>query len=340
MDEMSPDLGPVLVTGGTGFLGRVLVGRLLAQGRSVSVLARSAAPDLEARGVRLIRARIDDPAAVAEACRGADTVFHVAARVGVWGPYDEFFRANVLGTRAVLAGCAAHGVRRLIHTSTPSVVYNGRDLAGADESLPLTKDCPSPYPLTKALAEAEVLAANGAQLRTIALRPHLIWGPGRSPPCAADPGQGPGRAAEDRRRRKEPRRHGARRKCSGRTPGCRTGIGARRRDGRRPGVFHHERRTGCPLGMDQRAPDLSRRKDGDPEDVPRRRVGRRSRVRSRMENPQAWGRTPDDALHRRRARQGPLVQHCGRAARPRIRAPGGDGRGNGRASPPCFAASA
>jgi nucleoside-diphosphate-sugar epimerase len=58
------------------------------------------------------------------------------------------------------------------------VVYNGRDLAGADESLPLTRDCPSPYPLTKAAAEAEVLAAHGPGLRTVALRPHLIWGPG------------------------------------------------------------------------------------------------------------------------------------------------------------------
>jgi nucleoside-diphosphate-sugar epimerase len=177
-DESDPCRGPVLVTGGTGFLGRAIVGRLLAQGRTVSVLARSAAPDLEARGVRLVRADIEDAAAVAGACQGAETVFHVAARVGVWGPYDAFFRANVLGTRAVLAGCAAQGVRRLVYTSTPSVVYNGRDLAGADESLPLTKDCPSPYPLTKALAEAEVLAASAANLRTVALRPHLIWGPG------------------------------------------------------------------------------------------------------------------------------------------------------------------
>jgi nucleoside-diphosphate-sugar epimerase len=69
-------------------------------------------------------------------------------------------------------------VRRLIHTSTPSVVYNGRDLAGADESLPLTTSCPSPYPLTKAAAEAEVLAAHCPELGTVALRPHLIWGPG------------------------------------------------------------------------------------------------------------------------------------------------------------------
>jgi nucleoside-diphosphate-sugar epimerase len=154
------------------------VERLLSQGRAVAVSGREPAPDLEARGVRFIRAALEDPGAVRAACTGVETVFHVAAKVGVWGRRSDFFRANVLGTRAVVEGCRAHGVRRLVHTSTPSVVYNGRDLAGADESLPLTTRCPSPYPLTKAAAEAEVLAADSPGLRTVALRPHLIWGPG------------------------------------------------------------------------------------------------------------------------------------------------------------------
>jgi nucleoside-diphosphate-sugar epimerase len=167
-----------LVTGGTGFLGRRLVARLLAAGDSVTVLGRTPAPDLEAQGVRFIRASLDDAATVSAACAGIETVFHTAAKVGVWGRYDEFFRTNVHGTRALLTGCQAHGVQRLIYTSTPSVVYNGQALANANESLPLTTDCPSPYPLTKAIAEREVLAANSATLRTVALRPHLIWGVG------------------------------------------------------------------------------------------------------------------------------------------------------------------
>jgi nucleoside-diphosphate-sugar epimerase len=169
---------PALVTGGTGFLGRKLVERLLAEDRPVTVLGRTPAPDLEAKGVRFIRASLDDAPAVEAACAGIETVFHTAAKVGVWGRYDDFFRTNVLGTRALLAGCRRHGITRFIHTSTPSVVYNGRDLAGADESLPLTTACPSPYPLTKAVAEREVLDANGPELRTVALRPHLIWGVG------------------------------------------------------------------------------------------------------------------------------------------------------------------
>ncbi|HTB81816.1 MAG TPA: NAD-dependent epimerase/dehydratase family protein [Opitutaceae bacterium] len=168
----------VLVTGGTGFLGRRLVERLLEQGRLVTVVARRPAPDLTSRGVRFISADLADAAAVRAACAGIETVFHTAAKVDVWGRYADFFRANVLGTRALLDGCRAHGVKNFIHTSTPSVVYNGRDLAGADESLPLTTDCPSPYPLTKAIAEREVLAANSEGLRTVALRPHLIWGIG------------------------------------------------------------------------------------------------------------------------------------------------------------------
>ena len=169
---------PVLVTGGTGFLGRRLVERLLAQGRSVAVLGRTPAPDMEKCGVRFIRASLDDVTAVSAACQGIGTVFHVAAKVGVWGRYDDFFRSNVLGTRALLAGCREHGVARFVHTSTPSVVFNGQNLAGADESLPLTTACPSPYPLTKAIAEREVLAVDSAGLHTVALRPHLIWGVG------------------------------------------------------------------------------------------------------------------------------------------------------------------
>lgn len=167
-----------LVTGGTGFLGRRLVARLLAEGRSVAVLGRTPAPELEAQGVRFIRASLDDAAAVSAACAGIETVFHTAAKVGVWGSYNDFFRTNVLGTRSLLEVCRLHGVHRFIYTSTPSVVYNGQPLANANESLPLTTDCPSPYPLTKAIAEREVLAANSAALRTIALRPHLIWGVG------------------------------------------------------------------------------------------------------------------------------------------------------------------
>ena len=169
---------PVLVTGGTGFLGSHLVDRLLEAGRTVTVVSRSPQPQLEARGVSVVVGPLHDPTVCAAAVEGVATVFHVAARVGVWGRYEDFFRDNVVSTETLLTAAQNANVARFVHTSTPSVVYNGRDLAGADESLPLTTDCPSPYPMTKAQAEAKVLAANRADFQTIALRPHLIWGVG------------------------------------------------------------------------------------------------------------------------------------------------------------------
>lgn len=171
-------LGAVLVTGGTGFLGSHLVRRLLVERRKVTVVSRSPRPELVARGVRVVTGALHDPAVCADAVRGAATVFHVAARVGVWGRHEDFHRDNVLATRELVRAARAAGVVRFIHTSTPSVVYNGFDLAGADERLPLTADCPSPYPLTKAIAERETLAASDASFRVCALRPHLIWGVG------------------------------------------------------------------------------------------------------------------------------------------------------------------
>jgi nucleoside-diphosphate-sugar epimerase len=71
-----------------------------------------------------------------------------------------------------------HDVPKLVYTSTPSVVHAGHSIEGGDESLPYPDEFESPYPRSKAAAEASVLAANGSKLATVAIRPHLIWGPG------------------------------------------------------------------------------------------------------------------------------------------------------------------
>ena len=168
----------VLVTGGTGFLGRALVKRLLLEGRSVRILARKPSKDFQSKGVEFIQGSLTDTSIINKACENCDTVFHVAAKVGVFGKYTEFYQTNVLGTNTVIEACKSAGVKRLVYTSTPSVVYNGQNITNADESLPLTSACPSPYPLTKAIAEKTVLAANSPSLGTVALRPHLIWGVG------------------------------------------------------------------------------------------------------------------------------------------------------------------
>jgi len=167
-----------LVTGGGGFLGGAVVRRLVDRGDAVRSLARGDYPDLRALGVETLRGDLADPQAVARAADGCDVVFHVAARAGVWGPYADYYRANVGGTRNVVAACRASGVRRLVFTSSPSVVFDGRDMENADESAPYPAHHEAAYPATKAEAERLALAANGPDLAVVALRPHLIWGPG------------------------------------------------------------------------------------------------------------------------------------------------------------------
>lgn len=167
----------VLVTGGGGFLGRAIVERLLARGDRVRSFARGAYPELADLGVEVARGDLTDAEAVAAACRGCDAVFHVAAKPGIWGRYEEYFEPNVIGTRNVIAGCRSGGVPRLVFTSSPSVVFDGRDMEGVNESVPYPRAYKAHYPRTKAIAEREVLASNDAALATVALRPHLIWGP-------------------------------------------------------------------------------------------------------------------------------------------------------------------
>ncbi|MBW2271983.1 MAG: NAD-dependent epimerase/dehydratase family protein [Deltaproteobacteria bacterium] len=167
-----------LVTGGGGFLGEAIVSRLLVRGAEVRSLARGRYPELEDRGVETFQGDVADPDAVAHTAAGCDVVFHVAARVGAWGPRAAFRGTNVTGTENVLAACRSHGVPKLVYTSTPSVVHAGRDIEGADESLPYASHFETAYSETKAEAERRVLAANGDGLATVALRPHLVWGPG------------------------------------------------------------------------------------------------------------------------------------------------------------------
>jgi nucleoside-diphosphate-sugar epimerase len=115
---------------------------------------------------------------VTAAAEGCDAVLHVAGKAGVWGRYDDYYATNVTGTVNVLTACRVLGIRRLVYTGTPSVVHTGRDIEGGNESLPYATRFLGPYPETKAAAEKKVLSANGPDFATVALRPHLIWGPG------------------------------------------------------------------------------------------------------------------------------------------------------------------
>jgi len=134
-----------------------------------------------------------------------DAVFHTAAKPPPWGAYREYHRTNVTGTQNVIAACRKNSVHRLIHTSTPSVIFNGRDLQGVDESAPYPQRYTASYPLTKALAEQAVIRAADGELNTIVLRPHQIWGSGRSAFRPPDPRPSP--QAQAHRRRPEPGGH-------------------------------------------------------------------------------------------------------------------------------------
>jgi nucleoside-diphosphate-sugar epimerase len=167
-----------LVTGGGGFLGGVIVRLLRERGDQVRSFSRATYPALTTLGVEQLRGDLSDQAAVIAASKGCDVIFHVAAKAGIWGSYNDFYLANVTGTANILEACRINGIERLVYTSSPSVVFDGGDVEGGDESIPYPASYEAHYPRTKALAEQIVLAANSPDLATVALRPHLIWGPG------------------------------------------------------------------------------------------------------------------------------------------------------------------
>ena len=164
----------VLVTGASGMLGAATARALAAGGRRVTVLQRRPA----GLGLPEVLADVADPDAVREAVAGQDAVIHLAAKVNVTGPWAGYERTNVGGTRAVVDACRAAGVGRLIHVSSPSVSHAGRSLVGV-EAGPADPDAArGPYARSKAYAERLALAADGDDLAVVAIRPHLVWGPG------------------------------------------------------------------------------------------------------------------------------------------------------------------
>lgn len=152
-----------LVTGAGGFLGLYIVEQLLAGGHSVRGVCRGDYPELETLGVEVVHADLRDQPAVIGACRDIDVVFHVAGLAGLAGPWKRFYEINTMGTRRVIEGCLAHGVGRLVYTSTPSVIFNGRDQGGVNESAPYPKRWLCHYQHSKALAEQKFLRRTAAR---------------------------------------------------------------------------------------------------------------------------------------------------------------------------------
>ncbi|HBT96683.1 MAG TPA: 3-beta hydroxysteroid dehydrogenase [Desulfobulbaceae bacterium] len=168
----------ILVTGGAGFVGGAILRMADERGFECVSLSRRFSPDLAKLSLRQIQADIGDRQALIAAFTGVDTVVHAAAIAGVWGAWRDYQKSNIDGTANVLAACRQCGVKNLVYTSTPSVVFDRDDIRGADESLPYARHFLCHYAKSKAIAEKMVLAANDKHLRTCAIRPHLVWGPG------------------------------------------------------------------------------------------------------------------------------------------------------------------
>ncbi|PKG81705.1 3-beta hydroxysteroid dehydrogenase [Colwellia sp. 75C3] len=210
LSELAAKTKHVFVTGAGGFLGKAICRLLRLADIKVTGFARGSYPELTKMGVNMEQGDITDFVRLKEAMQPCDLVFHVAAKAGVWGSKDDYFKPNVQGAQNIIRACEELAISRLVYTSTPSVTFAGVDEAGIDESQPYATNFLNFYGESKALAEQQILAASahsiqnslqsdsqdpqqdpqqgsqpGSQLvkspvtllKTVALRPHLIWGP-------------------------------------------------------------------------------------------------------------------------------------------------------------------
>jgi nucleoside-diphosphate-sugar epimerase len=170
----------VFITGGSGFIGGRLIGRLVREGWGVRALARSdrSAAAVERLGAEAVPGDLGNAGAIAAGSQGCELAFHLAAHVEQSGHWDDFERVNVQGTSNTLAGCREAGVRRFVHCGTEAALMAGEPLVNVDETAPLRPDSKAPYPATKAKAERAVLDANGEGMETVVLRPRFVWGAG------------------------------------------------------------------------------------------------------------------------------------------------------------------
>jgi nucleoside-diphosphate-sugar epimerase len=168
------------LTGGSGFVGGALLRRLAHDRLRVRALARSerSAARVAKLGAEPVPGDLSDPDALRAGAAGCDVAFHAAAALGEWGPWEEFERINVQGTRNVIEACRAGGVPRLVHVGTEAAITAGQPLVWVDEQAPLRPDSKAPYCASKALAEQAVREASGNGLETVVVRPRLVWGPG------------------------------------------------------------------------------------------------------------------------------------------------------------------
>lgn len=165
----------VLVTGASGFLGRAVANELIAAGHNVRTLQRSPSG---VNGVTEVLGSITNRAHVAAALHGIDAVVHLAAKVSLAGDPAEFHTVNVEGTQTLLDAAQHGAVTRFVQVSSPSVAHSGTALAGVTAEPASPTHARGNYARTKAQAELIALEYDSPDMRVIAIRPHIVWGPG------------------------------------------------------------------------------------------------------------------------------------------------------------------
>ncbi len=165
----------VLVTGASGLLGAGVARRLVQAGHDVVTLQRRPSG---VEGARDVLGSVTDPQTVRAAMAGRDSLVHIAAKVSVSGPAEDYELVNVQGTRTVLEAAREAGVERMVHISSPSVAHAGSSIVGEGAGPADPERARGHYARTKAAAELLALAADAEDFRVLVLRPHLMWGPG------------------------------------------------------------------------------------------------------------------------------------------------------------------
>ncbi|WP_407320103.1 NAD-dependent epimerase/dehydratase family protein [Isoptericola halotolerans] len=165
----------VLVTGASGLLGGSVARALVARGEAVRTLQRRPSG---VAGAQDVTGSVTAPGAVVRALDGVDAVVHLAAKVSLTGDPAEFAAVNVEGTRTLLDAAERAGVRRFVQVSSPSVAHAGASLMGVGAEPADPQRARGEYARTKAAAELLALSRNGGDFRVVAVRPHVVWGPG------------------------------------------------------------------------------------------------------------------------------------------------------------------
>jgi nucleoside-diphosphate-sugar epimerase len=178
MDQSYEATMKVLVTGGGGFLGTYICQQLLDKGHEVINFSRNEYTHLANLGIVTVKGDLTVKDSITSALDGVDAIVHTAALAGVWGDYDQYYQINTVGTQNLVDAAKSNGIKYLVYTSSPSVVFGKDDLCGVDESIDYPDKYYTAYAETKAMAEQYVLKNHGEGFRTLAIRPHLIWGPG------------------------------------------------------------------------------------------------------------------------------------------------------------------